>query len=73
MQKCGDSGFCKRLRGNKGDVFEVNQKSVRVENAKLHATLVNTAAQKDLNLVLSAYNGLVRLVVDEAASSRFQV
>lgn len=73
MQKCGDSGFCKRLRGNSGEAYEVEAKSVSVKAAELRARLVNTVAQKELQLALKAYDGFVRLSIDEQDSKRFQV
>lgn len=73
MQKCNDSVFCKQLRGNAGDGFEVVPKSVQVKSAELNAKLVNTAAKKELDLTLTAYHGLVRVTVDESQKTRFRV
>ena len=74
MQKCGDSAFCKRLRGTAGDGFEVEPKSVSVKGSDLTATLRNPAADKEFVLKLTAYDGLVRLHIDESGDKgRFQV
>lgn len=73
MQKCGDSAFCKNLRGKAGDGYELSPKSISVKSSRLKAKLVNTAAQKELDLTLTAYEGLVRVTVDEPDKDRFKV
>ncbi len=75
-QKCGDSGFCKRLRGvNSTDAFVINPDSVAVEGAVLKATLVNKEdANGTFSLALTAYADTIRLHIDEdPAKKRFQV
>lgn len=74
MQKCADSAFCKRLRGQKGEVYAVKTKTLVVKGSKLRANLVNEANQAEFQLELTAYDGIVRLHIDEDASkNRFQV
>ena len=72
-QKCSDSAFCKNLRGKAGDSYELSPKTVNVKGSSLKATLVNTAAQKELDLTLTAYEGLVRVTIDESDKNRFKV
>lgn len=73
-QKCKDAAFCKRLRGQKGDVYAVQTDSVAVEDSKLTARILNEAQNAEFLMTLTAYNGVVRLHIDEDASKgRFQV
>eukprot|EP00208_Stichococcus_sp_RCC1054_P007303 CAMPEP_0206145352 /NCGR_PEP_ID=MMETSP1473-20131121/27104_1 /ASSEMBLY_ACC=CAM_ASM_001109 /TAXON_ID=1461547 /ORGANISM="Stichococcus sp, Strain RCC1054" /LENGTH=887 /DNA_ID=CAMNT_0053541521 /DNA_START=68 /DNA_END=2731 /DNA_ORIENTATION=- len=74
FKKCTDSAFCKRLRGQKGEVYEVQPSSVKIDGSQLTASLVNEANQATFQLALTAYKGTVRLNVNEAPDkNRFQV
>jgi hypothetical protein len=73
VQKCADSAFCKRLRGQKGDVYALKPESISVDGSKLRASVMNAANKAEFNLELTAYKGIIRLHIDEAATkSRFQ-
>jgi hypothetical protein len=73
-QKCNDAAFCKRLRGQKGDVYAVQTDSIAVQGSKLTATVRNEANSAEFQLNLTAYDGIVRVTVDEDASKgRFKV
>lgn len=74
MQKCADSAFCKRLRGQKSDVYAIKTESLAVKGSKLRALVVNEANHAEFHLEMTAYDGIVRLHIDEDASKkRFQV
>lgn len=74
FKKCADSAFCKRLRGQKGDVYALKPESISVDGSKLRASVMNAANKAEFNLELTAYKGIIRLHIDEAATkSRFQV
>ena len=75
MQKCNDAAFCKRLRGQKGDVYAVQTDSVVVQDSRLTASVKNENADgAEFQLNLTAYDGIVRLTIDEDASKgRFKV
>ncbi len=73
VQKCGDSAFCKTLRGKAGDGYELRPGSIAVKGSALKAKLVNAAVQKEIDLTLTAYEGLVRLTIDEGDKDRFKV
>ena len=73
VQKCGDSAFCKTLRGKAGDGYELRPGSIAVKGSALKAKLVNAAVQKEIDLTLTAYEGLVRITIDEGDKDRFKV
>lgn len=76
LQKCADSAFCTRLRGNTSAAFVVDAQSVAVAGPRVTASLRNTAdANGTFALTLTAYSDrTLRLFVDEAPSKgRFQV
>lgn len=74
LQKCNDAAFCKRLRGQKGDTYAVQTESLAVDGSKLTASVENEANGAEFQLTLTAYNGIVRLHIDEDASKgRFEV
>ena len=65
MQKCDDANFCKRNRGKTGTRYSVQPESVTVVDGALSATLLNADSTAKFNLTLLAYDGFVRLLVDE--------
>ncbi len=72
-QKCSDVAFCKRLRGQKGEVYAVQADTLAVEDSKLTARVVNEANAAEFVLTLTAYKDVIRLHIDEDASKgRFQ-
>lgn len=69
LQKCKDSGFCQRLRGVNGtDAFAIRPESVELAGGAVHATVIN---KENVNgtfvLSLTAYEGIVRLHINEAS------
>lgn len=74
-QKCADSAFCTRLRGNTSEAFVIVSESVKVEGPRLTADVRNTAnANGTFALALTAYGDTLRLFVDEQPDKgRFQV
>lgn len=76
VQKCEDSAFCSRLRGASGEVCSVVPSSVSVQESAVTATLLCGVESTELDLSLTAYEGIIRLYVNEAGeagSQRFQV
>ena len=73
MQKCTDSSFCNRLRGVKGPALEVLQKSIDTAGLTATAKLHDSRTESQLDLALTAYEGVVRLRITEAAKQRFEV
>lgn len=67
-QKCEESAFCTRLRGNTSDAFVLLPETVAVDGPRVTATVQNV---QDTNgtfyLVLTAYGDTLRLFVNEAA------
>lgn len=75
LQTCATSGFCNRNRGvANGQNFEIRPNSVVLNVATLSATLVNSVADKPLQLTLTSHaDGFVRVMVDELPSvGRYQ-
>mmetsp|Transcript_37728 Transcript_37728/g.84060 ORF Transcript_37728/g.84060 Transcript_37728/m.84060 type:complete len:895 (-) Transcript_37728:499-3183(-) len=72
FKKCKDTGFCRRNRGKTGPTFNVLPDTVQLTDLGMHtfgATLVNQAANKQLQLTIKAYtDGAVRIKVDEDES-----
>ncbi|EFN52006.1 hypothetical protein CHLNCDRAFT_139544, partial [Chlorella variabilis] len=75
FKKCEDAAFCKRLRGNTSEAFVLLPDSVKVEGARVTATVQNTQnANGTFSLVLTAYGDTLRLFIDEAPEKgRWQV
>lgn len=72
-QKCSDVAFCKRLRGQKGEVYAVQTDTLAVEDSELTARVVNEANAAEFVLTLTAYKDVIRLHINEDASKgRFQ-
>ena len=75
LQKCINSNFCVRLRGNASADYEVVPASIKVDGAALAATLSNAACGVDFQLTLTGYEGMLRVHIDEpsAKQKRHQV
>lgn len=76
MQKCDNSAFCKRLRGVQSDSWSISPDSVSVKGSDVHAVVVCGESKQELDLTLTAYDGIARLHVNEVKDSgkqRFQV
>lgn len=75
QQKCADSAFCTRLRGNTSEAFVIVPESVQVQGPRVTASVRNTAdANGTFALVLTAYGDTLRLFVNEEPDKgRFQV
>ena len=73
LQKCKDSAFCQRLRGNKGELYEVDSTSVKILGSDLTATVSAKGAEKALDLKLTQYQGFLRLHITEAEHARAEV
>lgn len=62
------------MRGNKGDGYELQAGSVNVKGSELTAKVKNSLRAGVLELKLTAYDGFIRLFIDEATEERrFQV
>ena len=74
-QHCSDSAFCTRLRESSGDVYAVQPGSVAVSGSQISAQVQHEASGALFQLAITAYEGTVRLTIDEADASvgRFQV
>ncbi len=74
VQKCADSGFCKRLRGQQGDTYSVDPKSIELRGAVATASIKHDESGTAYDLQLTNYNGILRMHMDESASKhRFEV
>ncbi len=76
LQKCEHSGFCMRLRGVQRETCSIASSSVAVKGSSVNALLVCGESKQELDLRLTAYDGIVRLHINEAKASgkkRFQV
>lgn len=73
MQKCADSAFCTRLRGVRNAGYEILPKSVNVKGTVATARLQDSHSKSEFELVLSAYDGVLRVHATEPAKKRFEV
>ncbi|DBA94742.1 TPA: hypothetical protein ACH3X1_002291 [Trebouxia sp. C0004] len=75
FKKCENSAFCKRLRGVQGQNCSISPSSVVVKGSSVHALLQCGDSKEELDLTLTAYDGIARLHVSERTSGkqRFQV
>lgn len=74
MQKCTDAAFCNRLLGTVDEGYQIDPQSVKIAGASLSAKLVNEQKGSEFRLALTAYDGFVRLYVNEDESkNRFEV
>ena len=73
FKSCADSAFCGRLRGVRQPEYRVRPDSVQLTDGRLTATLVDTAADKDFALTLTAYDGTLRVHVTEPGARRYEV
>ena len=55
-----------------GDGYEIESKSVSIKESQLTAKILNPAAQKDFDLAITAYDGIVRVIIEEPDTSRFK-
>jgi alpha 1,3-glucosidase len=74
-QKCTDAAFCNRLLGSADDGYIIESKSISIAGPTLSARIVNKEKGSKLTLTLTAYDGFVRLVVNEEdpLKKRFEV
>ncbi|DBA85180.1 TPA: hypothetical protein ACH3X2_005892 [Trebouxia sp. C0005] len=75
FKKCENSAFCKRLRGAQGQTCSISPSSVVVKGSAVQALLQCGDSKEELDLTLTAYDGIARLHVNERTSGkqRFQV
>ncbi|KAK9835160.1 hypothetical protein WJX81_002172 [Elliptochloris bilobata] len=75
FKRCSDSAFCTRLRGSSGEAYAVLPNSVAVAGSQISAQVKHEASGALFQLAITAYEGTVRLTVDEADPSvgRFHV
>jgi len=75
VQRSSDSAFFTRLRGSSGNSYVVLQDSVVAAGSQVTAKIRNEGSSALFRLVITAYEGTLRLYVDEADASvdRFQV
>jgi alpha 1,3-glucosidase len=75
LQKCKNAAFCERLRGTHSDYFVVDPQSVKVQGSRVTATVVNNQdSNGTFSLALTAYQGIVRLHIDEVIpKGRYEV
>ena len=76
LQKCEHSAFCTRLRGVQGQTCSISPSSIVVEGSSATASVLCGEARQQYDLALTAYDGILRLHVNEAGEAgkkRFQV
>ena len=73
-QKCTDAAFCNRLLGAKDDKYHIDPSSLSIAGATVDARLYHKESSAQYRLSLTAFDGVVRLYVNEdAATQRFEV
>jgi mannosyl-oligosaccharide alpha-1,3-glucosidase len=73
FKKCKDSAFCVRMRSVKQPAYAVQPGSVKVAKESLGATLLNVEHKREFALTLTAYDGMLRIHVDEPGNNRYEV
>ena len=73
FKKCRNSGFCTRLRGEKGPRYTVTPSSVTVKGNTITAWMQNEEAGKTFELQVTTYESILRAQVLEPGADRYQV
>lgn len=74
FKKCGDAAFCKRLRGQPAANYSVDPASVKLADGSFSCSLINTDDSVAFSLTVTAYDGIMRIMGQEADSQhRFHV
>lgn len=73
FKKCHNSGFCERLRGEKGPRYTVTPSSLTVKGNTITAQVKNTEADKIFQLQVTTYDSIIRAQVLEPGADRYQL